>query len=115
MSVVDAVCLAVAVAALGGWSWFLVAHSRALLPQAQALQALAKLKDIEDEKIRKILSNFDEKRQAAPSVKDQIEEIKRKAEQFGFEVPRKPARAPAEPPVMPPPEPVGAWVGDFVE
>jgi LmbE family N-acetylglucosaminyl deacetylase len=55
-----------------------------LLPAAQALQALAKLKDMEDEKLRAILSKFEEKRATIPSAQKQFEEITKRAQAQGF-------------------------------
>lgn len=90
------------------------------LHQAQGLQALAKLKDLEDEKVKKIFEKF----QAAPSasmpnMKQQIDEIKKRAERQGFTIDREEAVRTKDdqelrtlfPPI---PDPV-AWEGSVIE
>ena len=116
------VLLVVALAALALLAWSLIALMRsvallmeAFLKQSQGLQALAKLKDNEDDKLRAIIAKFGEK-PATPNMAKQIDEIRKKAERQGFTV----DTAPAQPngrefstPMTPPPEP--DWDGFVIE
>jgi hypothetical protein len=105
----EVLLLTVALGALGGWAWFLVASTRAQLPQAQAYQALFKLNEMKDQSIREILGKFDA-REKSPDLQKQIDAITRKAQQQGFVI--NPTQGvphptpPNSPTVGPPPEPV---------
>ena len=115
MTVVDVLCLVIAAAALGGWSWMNVATTRALLPQAQAYQALFKLNEAEDNKIRAILAKFDNRPQNE-NVKKQLEEMARRAQQQGFVLdPKDVAPMPRTAPLPEPPEPLSMDLSGFVD
>ena len=84
MSFADILCLAIALGSFGLLTWRSVTDIRFQLPAAQALQALSKLKDNEDEKLRTILSRFQEKSDQKPDTRKQFEELTKRAEQWGF-------------------------------
>jgi hypothetical protein len=107
MILLVAVFAVVAAAALAGWAATLVSMTRAMLPNAQALQALHKLNDMEDEKIRKVLANFERRERVEPQagrpVADDMAEIQRRAASLGFVVDRAgTVSAPERPLIMPP-------------
>jgi 23S rRNA maturation mini-RNase III len=88
------------------------------LHQAQGMQALAKLKDLEDEKVKKIFENFKAAPSASmPNMAKQIDEIKKRAERQGFTIDKDEAQKPQQesrtlfPPI---PDPV-AWEGAVIE
>lgn len=117
------VLLLASLASLALLAWFLIQASKsvallmeAFLKQAQGLQALGKLKDLEDEKLQRIIDKFGAK-PASANIARQIEEIRRKAEARGTVI------APSAPvpdedlpygPMTPPPEPAD-WDGAVVE
>jgi uncharacterized protein YhbP (UPF0306 family) len=84
----------------------------AFLKQAQGMQALGKLKDLEDEKVQRIFDKFKAAPMAsAPGHKEQIDRIKRTAEQLGIEIETKPVpRSEAGPLIPPIPDPL-KWDG----
>lgn len=79
----------VALAALGGWAYTLVSLNRSILPNAQAIQALTKVNDIMDERIRAVLANFEKRSNKSPDPTkpvDQLEEIRARAAAMGLAV-----------------------------
>lgn len=114
MTIADALVLLVAAIFATLCAWRSVEDIRHQLPAAQALQALAKLKDLEDEKLRKILDSF--KAKDAPvneSLRKQVEEIERRAHEGGWTTrpaaPR-PSDSSSSVIVTPPPEPLDAYM-----
>ena len=94
LAILCGVLTIVACAALGGWAWTLVRLNASFLPYAQGLQALFKLNDMEDEKIRKVLANFEKRAEQtkenpgsrAGGLDTEVAEITRRAQSMGFVV-----------------------------
>ena len=118
MTLPDVLCLLVALGSFGLLTWRSVTDIRFQLPSAQALQALSKLKDIEDEKLRTILLKFQDKTAAKPDQRKQFEELTKRAAEWGFTPDLDKARVEQKPvtfaPVTPAPNEDDPWV-PFVE
>jgi hypothetical protein len=84
-----AVFALVALAALGGWAATLIALNRSILPNAQALQALTKVNEIMDQRIKETFASFknrDTAIQPTRTENDPIVEIRRRAAAMGITI-----------------------------
>jgi hypothetical protein len=78
-----------ALAAMAGWAFTLVQMTRAVLPNAQAYQALSKLSNEMDDRVRSVLENMQRRsgKQIDPTKPvDELEEARRRAATMGLKI-----------------------------